>query len=53
MKPEDERWKEERDRKLKEERSRSKDSVPKEDGKESTFSSLPPVTRISVVKVTD
>lgn len=24
-----------------------------EDGKESTFSSLPPVTRISVVKVTD
>lgn len=38
MKPEDERWKEERDRKLKEERSRSKDSVPKEDGKESTSS---------------
>lgn len=31
-------WKEERDRKLKEERSRSKDSVPKEDGKESTSS---------------
>lgn len=38
IKPEDERWKEERDRKLKEERSRSKDSVPKEDGKESTSS---------------
>lgn len=36
IKSEDERWKEERDRKLKEERSRSKDSVPKEDGKEST-----------------
>ncbi|XP_021086029.1 zinc finger protein 609 isoform X2 [Mesocricetus auratus] len=36
IKSEDDRWKEERDRKLKEERSRSKDSVPKEDGKEST-----------------
>ncbi|XP_021499894.1 zinc finger protein 609 isoform X1 [Meriones unguiculatus] len=36
IKSEDDRWKEERDRKLKEERSRNKDSVPKEDGKEST-----------------
>ncbi|XP_038602238.1 zinc finger protein 609 isoform X2 [Tachyglossus aculeatus] len=44
IKTEDERWKEERDRKLKEERSRSKDSVPKEDGKESTSGDckLPP-----------
>lgn len=38
IKSEDDRWKEERDRKLKEDRSRSKDSVPKEDGKESTSS---------------
>ncbi|KYO21472.1 zinc finger protein 609 [Alligator mississippiensis] len=38
IKTEDERWKEERDRKLKEERSRSKDAIPKEDGKESTSS---------------
>ncbi|XP_075388207.1 zinc finger protein 609 isoform X2 [Tenrec ecaudatus] len=44
IKSEDERWREERDRKLKEERGRSKDSVPKEDGKESTSSDckLPP-----------
>lgn len=44
IKSEDDRWKEERDRKLKEDRSRSKDSVPKEDGKESTSSDckLPP-----------
>lgn len=32
---EDERWKEERERKLKEERSRGKESIGKEDGKES------------------
>ncbi|XP_060611577.2 zinc finger protein 609 isoform X1 [Anolis sagrei] len=38
IKTEDERWKEERDRKVKEERSRSKDSLVKEDGKESTSS---------------
>ncbi|XP_054982424.1 zinc finger protein 609 isoform X1 [Sorex araneus] len=38
IKSEDERWKEERDRKLKEERGRSKDAVPKEDSKESTSS---------------
>lgn len=38
IKLEDERWKEERDRKLKEERNRSKDFVFKEDGKESISS---------------
>ncbi|XP_062998930.1 zinc finger protein 609 isoform X2 [Elgaria multicarinata webbii] len=36
IKTEDERWKEERDRKLKEERNRGKESISKEDGKEST-----------------
>uniref|UniRef100_A0A8C8S0P1 Zinc finger protein 609 n=1 Tax=Pelusios castaneus TaxID=367368 RepID=A0A8C8S0P1_9SAUR len=38
LKSEDERWKEERDRKLKEERSRGKEPGPKEDGKESSSS---------------
>ncbi|NXW55964.1 ZN609 protein, partial [Eurystomus gularis] len=38
IKTEDERWKEERDRKLKEERTRSKDGASKEDGKEGASS---------------
>ncbi|KAG8144995.1 hypothetical protein E2320_013377 [Naja naja] len=38
IKMEDERWKEERERKLKEERSRGKESIVKDDGKESVNS---------------